>query len=264
MELDKDKLYIVSPYGLGDTMILFGFMKELEKRYASSIVYVIKPSHKIVAELFGCDNYILSQFTRDELIYTGKMNPEPQGGKMWVAHPEFSNGDNLIREFMTCKISFVDMYRRFLGIPGKCHLVLPSFYPEHSDEKRLADEVINEKTILLAPDMNASDPNDHISKSYYDELILEYNHKGLKVIINSTSNEFCGKYTNIGDMDIRDLIFVAKKCGKVISARSGLCDLLAPILSNLRVVYPNKHFYEMYNFERNYDIQSVEEIVYEK
>lgn len=267
IELETDIMYFVCQFGIGDTMMVCGLKDAIEETYHCRLKFVIKPSHEYIMEAYGYRDYIVYGFSRDELLELGRLCPAPEKGKLWAAHPEFCGKVEIINEFMKDKINFMEMYKFFLDIPQESSFLFPQIKPEISRKTANALTTIDlQRTVVVAPELGATDPADQIKYDFFKGLVNELEKEGYFVIVNAI-NPGSKKIGGIQlELDLKDLVGICLKCNRVISARSGLCDLLFYHIGKMNVIYPNRHFYKMYGFGRTYGMEreGIREIVYER
>lgn len=265
MVLDIETYYFISPYGLGDTMILCGYREALKKRYGENIHFIIKPSHKAIMDMYEISDFTCMQFSREELFAIGA-NKIPQKGNYYVAHPEYLGLNNIITDFVNHKISFLSMYQRTLDIKDNAEFVYPLKYPVITAElkKKLSDTDMD-NIAVIAPEMNATDPDDWVPSEVFQQEVDRLKEEGYLVIANLTSDKYqltgCMKL----DLTLDELVAVCINCGCVVSARSGLIDLIFRKAKNLTIIYPNQLFYGMYSISSVYGcIAGCKEIIHSK
>ena len=69
-KLKSDRYYFVSPCSAGDTYYICAFKRALEKHLQGKIIFVIKPTHKVVCEIYEaeyiiCDSVFLNTFKQE-------------------------------------------------------------------------------------------------------------------------------------------------------------------------------------------------------
>lgn len=259
--VDKN-IYLVSPYGLGDTMILCGLKDAIEDLYKGNVVYHIKKSHECVMQIYGIKDYVIKTYTKEELYEIGRRQLFPELGKVFVAHPEYLTKQECLTKFLGLEISFVDMYKQMLNLP----VFAEYHYPSNVDSVILKKlEISNiEKIALVAPELNATAPQDQIPDAFYVNKIAELEESGYTVIVNATKEKYRKLFKGyVMDLTMQELFTLAVKCSIVVSSRSGLCDLIFREAQRIEIVYPNQTFWEMYNVKKTYGcvIPQVKEIV---
>ena len=110
LEITKpDEFNFVSPCGLGDTMFICALKPAIEKRYQTPIHLIINPTHEVVMYMYDIADYSIYQFTDAELRGIAKNNYHPQKGRLYIAHPVFSDNEGIYKNSM----SLTQMYRIF-------------------------------------------------------------------------------------------------------------------------------------------------------
>ena len=245
----NDALYMIVPYGIGDAMILCGLKSVIEKQYGAEVIPVLKPSHELVAKMYDIGNYLVRSFNIEELLQiASEQNLLP--GKMFVAHPAFTKR-KLDEDFLNHKLGFVEMFREFLGIENGDGITLPKFGPEYVSE--IDEEALKIKigvsnfddVILVAPEIKSASESERIQDEWYLNKIHEYEKHGYKVVVNCDAHR--SNYTEHAvDMTLDELAYLGTKAKKVISVRSGFCDLIYLYSKSMDVLYPNVAFYDLF------------------
>lgn len=246
--MGSQKLYFLCPYGIGDTFIVCSYKKIIEERYNAEIVFIIKKSHELVLRLFNIEEYVIYNFSAQEIeAISQKTNlGDMKKGELFLTRPGYEDPNSVFRHFIERKISFVEMYTKSLGVP--CSKItktqLPMHYPEVT--KQLTEKLPAniENITLVLPEMNAPDI-DKVSLDYFEKEIQQIN--GPVVVNMLQPNESLSKYCI--DLSLEELVALAINCKKVISARSGFCDLIYSEAKELEVIYPNYFFYDLYKLE---------------
>lgn len=241
-----EKIYIISPYGLGDIMILCGLKDKIEDKFKQKVVFIIKKSQKIVMKMYGITDYILYDFSKEEVNAIGDKasRGDISTGECFIARPGINEKNSLFLSFLNKEIRFTEMYTKALGLNENVDLKYPIWYPAITDDliAKLPDKV--ENITLVMPEMNAPSV-DTVPLQYYEEL---FDDSDKTIVVNMINPQ--GKLASkCIDFSLEELLALSLGCKKVISSRSGFCDLLYPTNSNLTVVYPNHYFWDLYCFE---------------
>ena len=247
--IKHDAIYMIVPYGIGDAMILCGLKKYIEDSYGAEVVPVLKPSQEIVARLYGITKYRLETFDNEKLKQLANTVHKPTPGKYFVAHPAYGNKMLNLR-FLNHEISFTDMFCEFFGINRGLRIAYPPEFPKAaSDLKRRVGCSDFKDIILFAPEMKSASESERIQDNIFLELIREYENKGYKVIVNcDIHREFYVDY--FLDMSLEELAYIGMRAGKVISSRSGFCDLMYGFVEDMDILYPNQAFYDLFGMKR--------------
>jgi hypothetical protein len=235
----KDELNFVSPFGLGDTMLLCGAKTALEERYKLPVHFIIKPSHKIVMKMYNNTNYSIYQFTEDELWGISKNNYSPQKGFLYVAHWIYSDDTcgSIMQRWNRGEFIFLQLFFHFFHLDKSTIIQQPTMYPQISEEMiaSLGFGLVElQKTVLLLPEANSVTP---LSKSFWINLADKIQKNGFLVVQNFTREDY--KIEGVVSLpDNLELIMgVAVSCAEVYSLRSGLCDLIARKVKKLTVFH---------------------------
>lgn len=250
-KLNKNEYYLLSPCGLGDTMALCGFKDALEKKLDGKVNFIIKKSHEVVLKMYGYDNYIIENFSLNDLEKI-KNTKQPQKGKLYIAHPIYTTNKESLNKFTNLNITFLEFYREFLGLNENTEYKYPIYYPELSEDlkKNLEKIAPLNKIILLAPEAT-SVPK--IDVSQWNNLIKELKKQGFVVVLNSIKpNKKLSGAIHI-PMTIDDAVALGISCAGIYSTVSGFCNLVFKKQKNMNIYYPNKYFYDLYNFKKTYN-----------
>jgi len=230
----KLMISIVCPQrsGLGDTYMICGLSEHLMKsKGASSCIVYVKPNHKFIVSLF--DNIKVE--TLPSIAPARTENRLRSYNKIFFANIPSTLLDNIGND----KLTLLDCYKISLNLPlstkiSKAHKPCDS-------EKISAKEILDnhslplKQTCIIAPEANSSPGlNDELVRQIYQHAI----ENGYTPVITAPfSKKIEGlKYINIPLQKIRAS---AECAGWVISARSGLCDLLSDIDCRLSILYPD-------------------------
>lgn len=244
---NSDKIILISPFGLGDTMNLCGYKKALEKHYNAPVHFVIKPTHEIVMKIYGIEDYSIQVFDKPELKAFAKKNAKVKVGEYFVAHPNFLNDDNkTIKEFIDLKVSFIEVFRKTLGLPDDAKFEYPTIKPILSEDtkKKIEKFASLEKIALFSPE--AFSTNKIVPEVLEDEvkrLVTE----GYTVISNVINKKLTIKGSIYVPLTIEEAFALAVNCGKVISVRSGFTDIIVPFIKETTIYYPNLETFKLYN-----------------
>ena len=247
----KDCYNFISPYGLGDTLMLCGFHKAWEEKNKGKIHFIIQPSHEIVMKMYGIKNYTLLKFERkwfkEEFLTLGKQHPIPQIGKPYVAHPEFiENKKNILKKFNELNMNFIELYRHFLELQKGVNFEKPIYYPKMKQKFKNKIEKIAplEKIVLFCPEAKSIK---QLPKFFWENLAKEIRKKGMFIISNVNNTEEQIPETYDISMSLEEVISLALSCNHVYSLRSGLCDLIFKKGMNLTIYYDSENTKKLYS-----------------
>ncbi len=241
--LKADCYYFVSQFGLGDTYYLCAFKHELEKKWQGKIIFVIQPTHEVVCECFDNSAYIICSDTRYkglDYIHLPKWSDSPKLGTLYPAHP-IPLG--ILQDLRYNNMP--DLYMEFLDLPSDSIMTKPTNMPTLNANLQSKIESIAplDKIIFYLPEANSMRSLPFfIYKNECEALQKE----GYTIIVNVTKTQ---KYLNIRNIHFlnisaKEAVALALACARVISMRSGFCDIIALHCTNLKVYYPNKECIE--------------------
>jgi hypothetical protein len=240
-------LNFISPFGLGDTMFLAVYKNVIESNYGLPVHLIIKPSHTVVMKMFARNDYSVYQFTESELRGIAKNNELPRPGMLYVAHPAYSGGNELIDEWNKQAYDVKTLWRRFLGLGESVPADVPVYYPPVSGK---APDPAG--SALLLPEARSMRP---LKRRYWEKIAASLRKEGLTVVQNYVDPDFCIKGVPRLSGDLYAVIGFALACKKVYSLRSGLCDLIAGKVKDLTVFYPDEFTYRVFPLDRAFSGQ---------
>ena len=244
--LRADCYYFVSPYSAGDTYYLCALKQTLEKQLQGKIIFVIKPSHKAVVEIFAYEDYIICEnsvttnfhktpqcFEIDSVVST------PTLGKLYPAHSD-------ILQRYVAFTSSLNWNLQWLDLPLDTKGDLPTNLPKIDESLRAKLHKIAplDKIILFCPEANSCEclPT-IIFKDECDRLLKQ----GYKIIVNIPNHKEYLRFFSDGmydlDLSLKEAIALGISCAGVISTRSGFCDIIAPHCENLTIYYTNFYYW---------------------
>lgn len=236
---DNKKAYIVSPVAIGDTMILAGYKKEIEKKYKVSLSYIIKPQYESVMKLYGISDYkVVPDMDSLNWDTLADKADKPELGKVFLGHPVFYPEYRKMYECLRNKcldVDFLTFFRQFLGLPVTAKFEFPKNKPVLSNQaKQILKSKDLSKTVLICPEASSCP---QLPRTFWEETITDAKKHGFDVLINTDANLGFKGVTSIF-LSIADTIALASNCKCVYSLRSGLCDVMAPFCKDMVVYYP--------------------------
>jgi hypothetical protein len=243
-----DELNFIFPMGLGDTMVFCGLQGVLEEQYGAKIHFIIKPVHVIVMRMYGNTNYSIHTFTETELWGISKDNHEPQIGKLYVAHPIYSDTTGLQQQWNSGKLTWKQLVYRFMKTGESIPTKQPVWYPVFTDGMKtsLNFQVNFDKTVLLLPEART---NPLLSKKFWERLARKLRSKGYFITQSYSEEESAISDVPILPDNMEIILAFAVLCAKVYSLRNGICDLIAENAKNLTVYHPSKLSYKGFFIE---------------
>jgi hypothetical protein len=244
----KDELNFILPFGLGDTMYLCGAKIALEEHYKLPIHFIIKPSHKIVMEMYNNTNYSIYHFTEDELLGISKNNYNPQKGLLYVAHWIYSDDTcgSIMQRWNRGEFLFLQLFLHFFHLDKHTIIQQPKMYPNISEEMiaNFGFELGElQKTVLLLQDANSVAP---LNRSFWINLADKIQRNGFSVVQNFIREDH--KIEGVVSLpdNLELIIGLAVSCAEVYSLRNGLCDLIASKVKKLTVFHSDTLSYKAF------------------
>jgi hypothetical protein len=223
-------LNFISPCGLGDTMRLSAYRNDMEQKHGLPIHFIIKPSHKIIMEMYDNANYSIYDFKDDELYDVQKHTASARKGEAFIAHPLYS--DRPLYDRWIKSASHVDiLFACFLNIKKESAAVPPKKYPRLGEASLRMD-----RAALLLPEARSVKP---LKTGHWRHLAAALKQQGYTVRQSYSRKEFKIDGVQPLPRDLETIVAFALACDKVYSLRSGLCDLIAHKAKDITVFYPD-------------------------
>lgn len=268
IKLEKDKYYFLSPFGLGDTMILCGFKNKIEAQLDGQIVFIVKPSHKIIMKMYGIKNYILLKsnqrfdFNNITLSDLAKESSYPQKGTIFVAHwgffPEYK--ELFDYQINNKTFTFLDAYKLFFHLNWNTELEqpgwLPSVTPEIQNKLPINAKISN--LVIFIPEAHSIN---NVSNIFWLNLQDKLKKQKLDIYtaVSDSKNKIYG-IPNI-DLSIEELLAISLHCHSVYTLRNGLCDLISSKDKNLYVIYPDINTYYYFRLKTIFPDTTANEVI---
>lgn len=247
--LREDCFYFVSAVQSGDLYYLCALKKALEQKHKGKIISVIKPSHQVVLEMFEsdyivCENSLMELFLKTpECFELDGIVSIPTLGKLFMAHPF------VLQKEHPLQANVLKWNSQWLDLPLDTKGELPTNLPtiEPSLKAKLDAIAPLHKIVLICPEAKSCPSLPPVIFKAECQKWLE---KGYKVVVNlglrSTAQQQTQDYERyftegVYDLNLsfRELIALALSCARVVSVRSGFCDIIAPHCEDLKVYYTN-------------------------
>lgn len=257
----KDRLYFISSFGYGDTMILAGYKNAIEEQYGAKIHFIIKPEHEVVMKIFGITDYSLKSFNNSELKAIAQNNNEIKLGELYIAHPMFAKGGKEILDaYCKGEFNFLELYIKNLNLSQSAKFQKPIYTPQINKnlENKIKEIAPINKIILLSPEAFSSKT---ISNSFWEREVERLTSKGFIVVSSVLNKENAIKGTIYLDLNMEEAIALGLNCADVYAIRSGFVDLFVLFSNKINIVYPDVATYDSCNFGRNFNNKEVNEIV---
>lgn len=234
--LAPDEWGVVFPYGMGDLYVTCAFARQVrERRGGSGFVVFVDPRHAYIPSLFegvtrivpveGFELKRLHQYHRFEQ------------GRLFTAFPLH----RFARVIGWRGVSFLDYYRLCLGLALDTRPEPPR--PQTAAELEVGRRILAQhglresRTVILAP---RSPSTPEVPAPFWAALAADLRACGYDVATNAAAADDAIPGTVALQAPLSGVIAVAQLAGRMISARSGLCDLLAHAPGRLTVVYPDE------------------------
>jgi ADP-heptose:LPS heptosyltransferase len=234
--LARDEWGLIFPFGMGDLYVASAFAGRVRAHHGGSGVTVfVKPQYAYIPTLFAgvsrvvpVETVDLQRLHQHEIFAPGRLLT------VFPLHP--------FREVIGYKgISFLDYYCLFLQLPLGTAPEAPR--PQTAAELEQARHLLARhglpqgRTVILAPRAVSTA---EVPAAFWSELAARLVARGDVVVTNAPAQEQAVPGTRALDIPIEQVIAVSQLAGSVVSARSGLCELLAHAPCRLTVVYPDE------------------------
>ena len=257
---DKNTLYVICPYNIGDFLINGGFCYALlkKKRKRSCVLIACDRFANCGINFVGvskiqCIPQILMECVFHYIYATGEYEADNYVYGHFQTRPVVDGKRNFI---WTDSLKFTDRYRvDVFGLPLDTELLPPIINPiTDAQKQRLHETYVPDKkrTIILAPYSNSTD---NIGEIFWAELVAALARKNEYVFYTNVAapNEKVIPGTAPIVTTFPELMYVAENVNCFIGMRSGLFDLLT--LTNARLLYVNKNifYWHAYDLDINFN-----------
>lgn len=239
----------LSPYGLGDTLMLCGFKKAWERKNKGKIHFLIKPSHEIVMKLYGITDYTCVNI--EARVFRRYAGPEkPRKGELFVAHPYFGGSPKVMDRWYNNLLNFREFYLELLGLNENAVFEFPKVKPQTTYQ--LPQKVDLNKSIFIS---GSAATARRLDASYWMKIIQAAQEKGYTVVNNCVNaDEVIPGCLNL-TLPLEDIMAIALKCRKIYCLRSGLSDLLMCFGSErMEVIYPDRNLLDLYSINESFKL----------
>jgi hypothetical protein len=276
--LSEDYYYFLSPFGLGDTLVLLGLKRKLESLYGKKIFFLLKESHLFLADLFGITDVIpIKEFRLPPdspiLIEMGKKCEEPEVGKVFAAHFALHPiGVLLNQQAANSSFAMLDHYLAMFKLPWNTLLEFPSGKIEKNiskidlSELKSKVETILKKNVefedlaLIIPEVRSF--SNLKNMKFWNDVVDKAKQENLVPIQSTTNKKFLiSNLPNI-ELSLNELILLAFKSGLVISMRNGLCDVIWEKGEKLIAIYPDLNTYKFGRIKSLFPSSKTKEFIY--
>ena len=249
--LDSKTDYLLSVFSTGDTLIMGGFISAYKEAHPGRRVKVIvKKNHKQIVEFnsdrIGTPIYIstkLSLFIRPFFIVASNMSDR---FRFCMHDKTLYRLDHDAAARITC-FGLWPCYKRIFSLPAKTTFLPPNYSALSDEEYKEFTERLSidpRKTFILAP--YTITMQEYNYTPLFTRIAKALNDSGWDVYTNTT-DERCIEGTKALRLDFNEIVSLAQNNNiRVISVRSGLCDLLRFTGCKLTVVYPSMFWKDMF------------------
>lgn len=241
--LEENRLYILCPYGIGDTLFVASLVKSYKIYYNEQreVYLIVKENQRMIADWFSdIDGKIVSSSLADALNTYCIANQLWRSANFIYGHFRKDIYGGPCRNLEN-KDPFSLYKRNIFDLPMECSYEVPDI----KNEIKESPYAIGRNDIILMP-YAASVAL--IPKVFWETLaeFLRKNGYGLYTNVkDDTEQPIKGTALLTGDLDC--LIALCKRSYAVISLRSGICDVLAFTSTRLFVIDTDEYYYRNWN-----------------
>ena len=278
-KLDLGWCICVLPASIGDTLLFFEYKKAIEDYFQIKCFPVVKNTHEIIPYLCGEKEYLsvenlYGRFNNIPIIKSYYINAESlqdignenfsiKKSSVFPLHWTFnedgyknSRTQQTESEVKNCGQWFLSECKNLYGIPQNSKM------SGCLSLSRLSDLPDITNTIMLAPTASTAKLS---NKLLWIEIAKKYKEKGYNVVYNSIHEiKLLNKYAKWLNCSLETAVKYAIKSEKVISVRSGICDLLHQLGERLTVIYSSQDFYNKFSLNEMFNRNDIKEVIYHK
>lgn len=243
---DRETLYIVCPYGIGDTVFVATFVKAYKQKYQrTSVKLIVKNYQKDLLSMFpSLNGGVASTWWAKSLEIAMKLFHKNTWFNFQYGHMVLDFGWPHPGMLIGMKgIQARDVYAStVMKLPVDAPLELPEVQASQEDLQKLqALFSANVPSVLLMPYAKSLKMFDfsiweHVARKLMDE--------GYAVFTNVGQGETAIAGTQPFNGGLREMLIIGNHINiSCISIRSGLCDLLAFTKMKMLVLYEKGHAY---------------------
>ncbi|MGI0439613.1 hypothetical protein ACRE1S_03675 [Helicobacter himalayensis] len=244
-QLRKDTYYLDMRHmggGIGDSYMLLSISQdEAQKALGAPIIFIIDKKREILFRLFEKDNYLVCEDLIFNNTYLPKLNfvsKNPTLGKIAPTNPY------QITKNYKLKTHLFTLYTRLLGLPDSTMPLPTKHYPTLNPKLKADIEKIAplEKILFYLPESNTSP---RLPYCIFARDVAFYKDLGYTIIVNAPKESYFHKDTLRFDLTLEEAIALGGSAGKVISVRSGLCDIIAREAKDMLVYYEHEQYLQI-------------------
>lgn len=220
---NKDRLVLLCPFGIGDSLFIRFFIEELKMEVKRNIYIICREYCK---EVFDSCNAVEAVYSNTRMcnwlrLYCTEKGYFRSEGFIYCHFKNFNDAD-------MCKYeSIIECYHTdILQLKGKMHIHRPQIKIDKEMELEIIDKYsINDKTIIISPYANSKY---EAHTQFWDKLVRELISLGYSVLTNGNGEkEPALEGTGLFSASLKETFICVQKCRCFIGYRSGLCDWLA-------------------------------------
>lgn len=256
--LEENRLYILCPYGIGDTLFVASLIKSYKIYYNEQrdVYLIVKESQKMIPDWFSdIDGKIISNNLVDVL------NTYCIEKQLWkctnfiYGHFKKSIYGGLC-ERLDNKDPF-SLYKKYIfDLPSGCSYEIPDI----KDIIKESPYVIDGKDIILMPYAASVAMIPNVFWEILAEFLSENGYKVYTNVKDDTEQPVKGTVLLTGDLDM--VIALCKRSHAVISLRSGICDVLAFTSTWLFVIDTDEYYYQNWNIAQLVEREGIVDMFY--
>lgn len=239
IQLAHDTLYVVCPYGIGDTLYAASLAESLKKiRSVNKICLIVKEAHRQIPDWFDSINEkIVSDEMVDALNTFSIFSGNWELGNYLYGHFHKNTNGTILPEYGSCEVkNMIYRYKKLVfHLPVEYPLEEPKIVPDEMlFEKLMTEYEIGQNSIILMPYANSTAL---VSNHFWEALASFLTELGFVVYTNIKDSAELPIQGTIGlCADLATMAAICENCRLVISLRSGICDILAFTETNLVVL----------------------------
>ena len=226
----EDTVYVLCPYGIGDTLYVLGFMKAYrEKHQEKRLGFIVKESHKCILKWFSGTaggEIVSSDLLVKMLNHFIVMNSLYKLDNLLYGHFHKDRNYNLLSEYFEIpEKKILPRYSKLIfGFEEDVQFEYPRISRCDGISVDNGGFSVDEKTVIFAPYAKSSIM---LPIEFWEILAGTLQHLGMNVLTNVADGEVPIKNTRSLSLDLGQFTSVCSKARAVIAVRSGLCDAVA-------------------------------------
>ncbi len=243
LNLKKNEMGMVLPYGFGDTYLVCSLLNEYKsKKLLSCIKLIVKNKHEEIAKLFGIKTYAQDSTDFKKNLEAVTEFGSEKAGEIFVAHPHYA--DHAYVELLGYKgITLLDVYKIMFNLNINSTLALPDKKLKSANTvlKNLKSVGMKKgKGVIIFPDANSVDT---LSDGELLKLIKASSSLGYKTYYSSNDARKNIPRDLFVNIPVSEIISATNYAGHIICMRSGICEILSTSSAKMAIMYPKVVWY---------------------